>query len=162
MFFRQERAGLGGRPFRIWKFRTMRVRAEHQKGELEHLNPSGDRRLFKIPRDPRVTRLGHWLRRFSLDELPQLFNILRGDMSFVGPRPFFPGDIPHYESHHLERLAVIPGLTGLWQISGRSEVTEFEQVVELDRAYIRQWSVLLDLKILLKTLPAVLRQDGAY
>jgi exopolysaccharide biosynthesis polyprenyl glycosylphosphotransferase len=162
VLFRQERAGLGGRPFQILKFRTMRMEAERLKDDLGHLNSSGDNRLFKIPRDPRVTRVGRWLRRYSLDELPQLFNILRGQMSFVGPRPFFPGDIPHYESHHLERLAVIPGLTGLWQISGRSGVTEFEQVVELDRAYIRHWSVLLDLKILLKTLPAVLRQDGAY
>lgn len=162
VFFSQQRAGLGGQPFTIWKFRTMVAEADTLKRDLVHLNESGDPRLFKIEGDPRVTRVGALLRRLSLDEIPQLFNVLRGDMSFVGPRPFFPEDLEHYEPHHFERLSVLPGITGQWQVSGRSDIREFEQVVELDQQYIREWSLLLDFRILLKTIPAVFRRNGAF
>ncbi|HEX6938027.1 MAG TPA: exopolysaccharide biosynthesis polyprenyl glycosylphosphotransferase [Longimicrobiales bacterium] len=161
VLFGQIRVGVGGKPFRMWKFRTMVPDAERMKPALAYLNESGDSRLFKIPHDPRVTRLGRWLRRTSLDELPQLLNVLRGEMSLVGPRPFFPDDLRHYEPHHFERLTVLPGITGLWQVSGRSDVRDFETVVRLDREYIRHWSLGLDLRILARTIPAVLRRDGA-
>ena len=162
VILRQQRAGLGGRPFDMYKFRTMVSEADELKPQLQHLNESGDPRLFKIRRDPRVTRVGKLLRRTSLDELPQLFNVLRGEMSLVGPRPFFPEDLPLYEPHHLERLSVLPGITGLWQVSGRSDVVDFEEVVRLDREYIRNWSLWLDLQIMFSTIPAVFRRNGAY
>jgi len=159
--FSQERIGLGGRRFRMLKFRTMTNGADASKQAVAHLNLSGDPRLFKIPNDPRVTRLGRWLRRWSLDELPQFWNVLKGEMSLVGPRPFFESDLPQYEAHHFYRLGAKPGITGLWQVQGRSDVVQFEQVVELDTRYIREWSVGLDLAILFKTLPAVLGRRGA-
>jgi exopolysaccharide biosynthesis polyprenyl glycosylphosphotransferase len=162
VFFGQERVGLGGRRFRMFKFRTMGDGAEAAKDTVAHLNSSGDPRLFKIANDPRVTRLGRWLRLWSLDELPQLWNVLVGDMSLVGPRPFFERDLPHYEAHHFYRFGAKPGITGLWQVNGRSDVVDFDQVVELDTRYIREWSVALDLIILLKTIPAVLRRRGAH
>jgi len=161
IFFGQERVGLGGRAFRMLKFRTMADGADGDKASVSHLNYSGDPRLFKIPNDPRVTKLGRWLRRWSCDELPQLWNVFVGDMSLVGPRPFFQADLPHYEVHHFSRLGAKPGITGLWQISGGSEIVDFEEVVALDTRYIREWSVLLDLEILLKTVPAVMRRRGA-
>ena len=161
-FFFQERAGLGGRRFRMFKFRTMRVGADAEKQQLAHLNQSGDTRLFKIPNDPRTTRLGRFLRRWSLDELPQLVNVLIGDMSLIGPRPFFESDFEDYEDHHFRRLDAKPGITGLWQVSGRSEVVDFEDVVFLDRQYIEQWSFWLDVSILFRTIPAVLRRTGAF
>jgi exopolysaccharide biosynthesis polyprenyl glycosylphosphotransferase len=160
--FSQNRAGLGGRRFRMHKFRTMRVGADAEKEGLSHLNHTGDSRLFKIPNDPRITRVGAFLRRWSLDELPQIWNVLRGQMSLVGPRPFFESDLEDYEAHHYRRLGAKPGLTGLWQVSGRSSVVDFEEVVRLDRQYIEQWSIWLDLTILLRTLPSVLRRRGAY
>ncbi|HET7459874.1 MAG TPA: sugar transferase [Longimicrobium sp.] len=162
VLFRQIRAGVGGRPFAMYKFRTMVDNADQMKGELHHLNESGDPRLFKIKGDPRVTRVGRWLRRTSLDELPQLLNVIRGDMSLVGPRPFFPGDLDGYEDHHFERLLVLPGITGLWQVSGRSDVVDFEEVVRLDAQYIREWSMKLDLKIMARTIPAAFGRGGAY
>ncbi|MEO8194259.1 MAG: exopolysaccharide biosynthesis polyprenyl glycosylphosphotransferase [Gemmatimonadales bacterium] len=162
VFFTQDRAGLGGRRFRMLKFRTMRVGADAEKHSLSHLNHSGDSRLFKIPEDPRVTRLGALLRRWSLDELPQFWNVLRGDMSLVGPRPFFEADFANYLDHHFRRLDAKPGITGLWQVSGRSSVVDFEDVVFLDRQYIEQWSVWLDISIMFRTLPAVVRRTGAY
>ena len=119
-------------------------------------------RLFKIPGDPRVTRLGGFLRRLSLDELPQLLNVLIGEMSLVGPRPFFESDFAAYEDHHFRRLDAKPGITGLWQVSGRSEMLDFEDVIYLDRQYIEQWSFWLDISILLRTVPSVLRRRGAY
>jgi exopolysaccharide biosynthesis polyprenyl glycosylphosphotransferase len=161
VFFRQRRIGLGGRTFKMLKFRTMHVGADAMKSGLAHLNVSGDSRLFKIPNDPRITRVGRLLRRTSLDELPQVFNVLRGEMSLVGPRPFFRVDLAAYESHHFERLHVLPGMTGLWQVSGRSGVMDFEEVIRLDREYIRHWSILTDLWILLRTLPATFGR-GAY
>jgi len=162
VFFSQDRAGLGGRRFRMLKFRTMRVGADAEKHKLSHLNHTGDSRLFKIPEDPRVTRLGALLRRWSLDELPQLWNVLWGDMSLVGPRPFFEADFATYQDHHFRRLDAKPGITGLWQVSGRSSVVDFEDVVYLDRQYIEQWSFWLDVSIMFRTLPAVVRRTGAY
>ena len=161
-FFFQERAGLGGRRFRMIKFRTMRDGADVEKQELAHLNQTGDTRLFKIKDDPRTTRLGRMLRRWSLDELPQLINVFIGEMSLVGPRPFFESDFEEYEDHHFRRLDAKPGITGLWQVSGRSEVLDFEDVIYLDRQYIEQWSFWLDISILFRTIPAVLRRTGAY
>jgi exopolysaccharide biosynthesis polyprenyl glycosylphosphotransferase len=161
-FFFQNRAGLGGRRFRMIKFRTMRDGADEEKQDLGHLNQTGDVRLFKIKDDPRTTRLGRFLRRWSLDELPQLFNVLVGDMSLVGPRPFFESDFSEYEDHHFRRLDAKPGVTGLWQVSGRSEVLNFEDVIFLDRQYIEQWSFWLDVSILFRTIPAVLRRTGAF
>jgi lipopolysaccharide/colanic/teichoic acid biosynthesis glycosyltransferase len=140
----------------------MRVGADAEKKSLAHLNRTGDKRLFKIEDDPRVTRVGSLLRKWSLDELPQLWNVLRGDMSLVGPRPFFESDLEDYEAHHYRRLGARPGVTGLWQIGGRSSVVDFEEVVRLDRQYIEQWSIWLDISILLRTLPAVLRRSGAF
>jgi exopolysaccharide biosynthesis polyprenyl glycosylphosphotransferase len=161
-FFFQERAGLGGKRFRMIKFRTMREGAEFEQADVAHLNQSGDARLFKIRDDPRTTRLGRFLRRWSVDELPQLFNVLIGEMSLVGPRPFFEADFGQYEDHHFRRLDAKPGLTGLWQVSGRSEVVDFEDVVYLDRQYIEQWSFWLDMSILFRTIPAVLGRTGAF
>lgn len=161
-FFFQERAGLGGRRFRMVKFRTMRHGADAEKGDLAHLNQTGDSRLFKIPDDPRTTRIGTTLRRWSLDELPQLWNALIGDMSLVGPRPFFETDFASYEDHHFRRLDAKPGITGLWQVSGRSEILDFEDVIYLDRQYIEQWSFWLDASILFRTIPAVVRRTGAF
>jgi exopolysaccharide biosynthesis polyprenyl glycosylphosphotransferase len=162
VFFRQKRAGLGGRQFQMLKFRTMRKGADAEKQGLAHLNQTGDPRLFKIPDDPRITRIGAFLRRWSLDELPQLWNVFRGDMALVGPRPFFEADLATYEEHHFRRLGAKPGITGLWQVKGRSSVVDFEEVVRLDREYIERWSVGMDLKILALTLPAVMRRTGAY
>ena len=162
VFFRQERVGRGGKRFMILKFRTMRLGADDEKAGLAHLNQTGDSRLFKIPDDPRVTRFGAFLRRWSLDELPQLVNVLRGEMSLVGPRPFFLQDLHEYQDHHFLRLAARPGITGLWQVRGRSDISDFEEVVALDREYLDTWSSWLDLKILALTLPAVFRRSGAY
>jgi lipopolysaccharide/colanic/teichoic acid biosynthesis glycosyltransferase len=144
------------------KFRTMDDGADTEKPKLVGLNHSGDSRLFKIPNDPRVTRVGRFLRRWSLDELPQIWNVFRGDMSLVGPRPFFESDLEDYEAHHFRRLGAKPGVTGLWQVSGRSHVVDFEEVVRLDREYIEHWSIWLDISILLRTIPAVFGRDGAY
>ena len=162
VLFAQRRVGLSGRTFRMLKLRTMHDGAEDEKASVAPLNRSDDLRLFKIDGDPRVTRLGRVIRRWSLDELPQLFNILAGDMSLVGPRPFFESDLDDYEAHHFRRLAVKPGLTGLWQVSGRSDIVDFEEVVRLDRHYIEHWSLGLDLQILARTIPAVITRRGAY
>ncbi len=162
VFFSQERAGYAGRVFRVWKFRTMRRDADGMKDSLAHLNVTGDPRLFKIPQDPRITTLGQFLRKWSIDELPQLINVLNGEMSLVGPRPFFESDLKTYRDHHFARLGAKPGITGLWQVKGRSSVVDFEEVVRLDREYIDRWSVLFDLWILLITIPAVLKGRGAY
>jgi lipopolysaccharide/colanic/teichoic acid biosynthesis glycosyltransferase len=162
VLFAQTRVGRGGRPFRMLKLRTMRDGADAEKASLAHLNHSDDPRLFKIPADPRVTAVGRVIRRWSLDELPQLWNVLVGHMSLVGPRPFFESDLADYEAHHFRRLAVKPGITGLWQVSGRSDIVDFEDVVRLDRHYIEHWSLALDLRILVRTLPVVVSRSGAY
>ena len=160
IIFRQERVGLGGQRFFIYKFRSMRVGAEREKEKLRALNEA-DGPLFKIRNDPRLTRVGAFLRRTSLDELPQLINVLRGDMSLVGPRPPTPDEVEQYLPWHLQRLAVPPGMTGLWQVSGRSELT-FDEMVLLDIYYIEHWSPWLDFAILLRTIPKVLMGEGAY
>jgi len=128
---------------------------------MEHMNASGDSRLFKIPDDPRITRVGAFLRRWSIDELPQLWNVLKGDMSLVGPRPFFEADLEDYRDHHFSRLSAKPGLTGLWQVKGRSDILDFDEVVRLDLEYVYSWSLYLDVSIVMQTLPAVLRRTGA-
>ena len=161
VMFRHRRVGTGGRPFWMLKFRTMIDGAEEMKPLVAHLNHSGDPRFFKVPNDPRVSRVGSWMRRWSLDELPQLWNVLSGEMSLVGPRPFPESDFMEYQVHHFARLGAKPGITGLWQVNGRSSLVDFEEVVALDTRYVRDWSVFLDLKILLQTIPAVIRRRGA-
>ncbi len=161
VFFKQVRAGVGGRPFEIMKFRTMRVGAHKERESLQHLNEYPDERLFKIKVDPRVTRVGGFLRRSSLDELPQLWNVLKGEMSLVGPRPCMPDELKHYCGHDVTRLFVVPGVTGPWQVGGRNEILDFNQVVRLEREYIQSWSIVKDLAILARTVPAVFRR-GAY
>jgi exopolysaccharide biosynthesis polyprenyl glycosylphosphotransferase len=158
--FRQTRVGQDGRAFTVFKFRTMVVDAEERKSHLAALNDS-DGVLFKMRRDPRVTAVGAWLRRWSLDELPQLINVLIGDMSLVGPRPALPQEAALYGDHVRRRLAVKPGLTGLWQVSGRSDLS-WDESVRLDLRYVENWSFVLDLQILWKTASAVLRGSGAY
>lgn len=160
-FFRQVRTGCGGKEFRLFKFRTMHVDAEARLAELMEFNESADGLLFKMRRDPRITKIGGLLRRYSLDELPQLINVLRGDMSLVGPRPPLPSEVERYESDVRRRLLVAPGLTGLWQISGRSDLS-WQESVRLDLYYVENWSLALDVMILWKTVPAVLRGTGAY
>lgn len=162
VFFRQRRVGLGGREFLMWKFRSMLFEAEARQAEVAHLNHYPDTRLFKLRSDPRITRVGRFLRRFSLDELPQLFNVLAGDMSLVGPRPPLPSEVRNYESRHFVRLSVVPGLTGPWQVNGRNLITDFEEVVRLERDYIESWSLKSDLEIMLRTLGVVISGKGAY
>ena len=162
VFFRQRRVGLGGRHFMMWKFRSMYHEAEARREEIAHLNAYGNGRLFKLQSDPRITRVGRLLRRFSMDELPQLFNILSGDMSLVGPRPPLPNEVESYEPHHLVRLSVVPGLTGPWQVNGRNLITDFEEVVRLEREYIETWSLRSDIEIMMRTTVVVLSGKGAY
>ena len=158
--FVQERCGIGGRRFRFYKFRTMIKDAEDRKRELEHLNEMKGP-IFKIRRDPRTTPLGRVLRKLSLDELPQLWNVLRGDMSLVGPRPPTPDEVARYTPRQAQRLSVMPGITGLWQVSGRSAIPDFERWIDLDLEYARRWSMWLDLRILLKTVVVVVLVRGA-
>ena len=157
---RSLRPGMGGRPFRCLKFRTMYQDAEERQSEIEHLNEASGA-IFKIRDDPRLTPVGRFLRRNSLDELPQLINVMRGEMSLVGPRPLPLRDHARLEEWHRRRYLVLPGITGLWQVSGRSDL-DFDDMVRLDFLYLERWSVLLDLTVLLKTLPAVIRRRGAY
>jgi len=159
VLFRQKRCGLNGRQFVMYKFRSMFDRSEHLRGDLDSLNEM-DGPVFKSSRDPRVTTIGKIIRRFSIDELPQVFNVLHGDMSLVGPRPPLPEEVARYERWQRRRLSMKPGMTCLWQISGRNEVS-FEDWMKLDLTYIDNWSLLLDLKILLKTVPVVLLGRGA-
>jgi exopolysaccharide biosynthesis polyprenyl glycosylphosphotransferase len=160
LIYRSVRPGLGGRPFACFKFRTMREHAEQIQHGLEPLNEQSGA-LFKIREDPRLTRVGRFLRRYSLDELPQLVNVIRGEMSLVGPRPLPMRDYERLEEWHKKRYLVLPGITGLWQVSGRAEL-DFDDLVRLDFLYLEQWSILLDLSILLKTIPAVLSRRGAF
>lgn len=160
IFFRQVRVGRGGKEFVIYKFRTMYIDAEARLSELHHLN-EGDGVLFKMRNDPRVTRVGRVLRRYSLDEFPQLFNVLLGQMSLVGPRPPLPSEVAAYADDVRRRLAVKPGMTGLWQVSGRSDLP-WEEAVRLDLRYVENWSLSMDLVIMLRTLTAVARSSGAY
>jgi exopolysaccharide biosynthesis polyprenyl glycosylphosphotransferase len=160
VLYRQQRVGKDGRRFWMFKFRSMRQDAERLLDDLRASNEASGP-LFKMRRDPRVTRVGRVLRRLSLDELPQLFNVLRGEMSLIGPRPPLPAEVAQYEDWQHGRLRVVPGMTGLWQVSGRSEVS-FHDMVRLDLHYIRNWSLALDLEILCRTIPAVLTNRGAY
>ncbi len=162
VFFTQQRVGQGGRRFRIIKFRTMVDGAEQRRDELLSRSLYSDGRLFKVRDDPRITPLGRWLRRSSIDELPQLVNVLRGEMSLVGPRPPLPSEVALYEEHHYARFDVKPGLTGPWQVAGRNGVTSFEEVMGLERNYIREWSVWADVRLLAKTIPVVMRMRGAF
>jgi lipopolysaccharide/colanic/teichoic acid biosynthesis glycosyltransferase len=159
VLFVQERAGLDGVPFRIVKFRTMRIGADAERAELRARNEVAGGASFKLADDPRVTRSGRFLRRTSLDELPQLWNVLLGEMSLVGPRPHPFDDVAGYDDWHFRRLSVKPGLTGLWQVSARSD-PDFDTWVRLDLEYIDSWSLGLDIRILAATIPALLRTDG--
>jgi exopolysaccharide biosynthesis polyprenyl glycosylphosphotransferase len=161
VFFRQQRSGLNGAPFTIFKFRTMTSNAEQMKHELAAMNEMTGP-VFKITNDPRITPIGKFLRKWSLDELPQLFNVLRGEMSLVGPRPLPVDEVKRFNDlAHRRRLSVKPGLTCLWQVSGRNQISDFKEWVRLDLEYIDNWSLWLDLRILLRTIPAVLRGTGA-
>jgi exopolysaccharide biosynthesis polyprenyl glycosylphosphotransferase len=159
VFYTQDRVGLRGRKFKFYKFRSMCIDADAKKHELKQLNEM-DGPVFKIKNDPRVTRVGRFIRKFSLDELPQMWNVFKGDMSLVGPRPPIPSEVEKYETWARRRLSIRPGLTCLWQVEGRNGIT-FQRWMELDLAYIDNWSLGLDLKILLKTVPAVLGGRGA-
>jgi exopolysaccharide biosynthesis polyprenyl glycosylphosphotransferase len=161
IFFRQTRVGLGGRLFKITKFRSMVHDAEAKRDDLTPKSLYNDHRLFKVKDDPRVTGLGAFLRRTSLDELPQLWDVLVGEMSLVGPRPPLPAEVDLYEEHHYTRFDVKPGMTGPWQVSGRNLIIDFEEIIRLETDYIREWTIWKDLGILLKTVPAVLNMRGA-
>ena len=173
IFFAQERVGKNGKKFKMYKFRSMYMDAEARKAELMKENKLGDGKMFKMDFDPRVignkilpdgtkkTGIGDFIRRTSLDEFPQFFNVLKGDMSVVGTRPPLVSETELYELHHYARLSIKPGITGLWQVSGRSDITDFEEVVRLDREYIDNWNVGMDIKILLKTVAVVLKKDGS-
>lgn len=160
VFFRQERVGLNERRFQMFKFRTMCSDAEEKLVEILEMNEM-DGAMFKVKNDPRVTSVGKVLRKFSLDELPQLINVLKGEMSLVGPRPCLNREILEYTAYHKQRLLVKPGMTGLWQVSGRNSLT-FEQMIELDLVYVQRLSILNDLRILLRTILVVCKPEHAY
>jgi exopolysaccharide biosynthesis polyprenyl glycosylphosphotransferase len=160
VFYRQERVGKNGKRFMIYKFRSMVADAERVQAELLDRNEA-EGPIFKMRHDPRITRVGAVIRKTSIDELPQLINVVLGHMSLVGPRPPIPKEVAQYEEWQKERLSTTPGITGLWQISGRSDLT-FEEMVKWDIYYIHNWSLWLDIKILLKTVPVVLFGRGAY
>ena len=173
IFFAQERVGKNGKRFKMYKFRSMYMDAEERKAELMKDNKLGDEKMFKLDFDPRVignkilpdgthkTGIGDFIRRTSIDEFPQFFNVLKGDMSIIGTRPPLISETNFYELHHRARLAIKPGITGMWQVSGRSDITDFEEVVRLDKEYITNWNIGLDIKILFKTVMVVLRKDGS-
>ena len=173
IFFAQERVGKNGKKFKMYKFRSMYMDAEERKAELMKENKLGDGKMFKLDFDPRVignkilpdgthkTGIGDFIRRTSLDEFPQFFNVLKGDMSIIGTRPPLISETNLYELHHRARLAIKPGITGMWQVSGRSDITDFEEVVRLDKEYIANWNIGLDIKILFKTILVVFRKDGS-
>jgi exopolysaccharide biosynthesis polyprenyl glycosylphosphotransferase len=171
IFYKQERVGMDGRVFLFYKFRSMRAGSDdvrHREFQEKYIKGEPDSNLgdaarpaYKLRADERVTRLGKALRKTSLDELPQLFNVLRGDMSVVGPRPPIPYEVESYELWHRKRLDMKPGITGLWQVSGRNRLT-FDEMVRMDLYYIENWSLLLDLKVILQTLPVMWRAEDAY
>lgn len=173
VFFSQTRIGKNGKPFKMYKFRSMYMDAEERKAELMSQNKMSDSRMFKLDFDPRVignkilpdgrkkTGIGEFIRKTSIDEFPQFWNVLNGTMSLVGTRPILPDELSAYELHHRARIAIKPGITGMWQVSGRSDVTDFEEVVRLDTEYISNWSLGLDIKILFKTVAAVLKESGS-
>ena len=159
LFYSQMRCGLYGRSFRMWKFRSMVVDADKLKDRV-HNQVSGQ--IFKNASDPRITCLGKFLRRTSLDEFPQFWNVLKGEMSLVGTRPPTTDEVQYYQIHHWERLKVKPGMTGEWQVNGRSTISDFEEIVSLDLRYQSQWSVVYDLKLILRTISIVMNRHGAY
>ena len=173
IFFTQERVGRNGKRFKMYKFRSMYMDAEKRKAELMKENKMSDAKMFKMEFDPRIignkilpdgtkkTGIGHFIRVTSLDEFPQFFNVLKGDMSLVGTRPPTEDEVEKYDLHHRARLATKPGITGMWQVSGRSKITDFEEIVRLDTEYIEKWSIGLDIKILVKTVGVLFRKDGA-
>lgn len=173
IFFSQTRIGKNGKPFKMYKFRSMYMDAEARKAELMSQNKMSDGRMFKIDFDPRVignkvlpdgrkkTGIGEFIRKTSLDEFPQFWNVLNGSMSLVGTRPILPDELEQYELHHRARIAIKPGITGMWQVSGRSDITDFEEIVRLDTEYISEWNIGLDIKIPFKTVLAVLKRDGS-
>jgi exopolysaccharide biosynthesis polyprenyl glycosylphosphotransferase len=158
VFYTAQRVGRKGRSFNCLKFRTMVHKAESMRSGLEHRNERSGL-LFKISNDPRVTQIGYWLRRYSLDELPQFLNVLAGDMSLVGPRPPLTSEVEHYDLSHLRRLDVLPGITGLWQVEARQDPS-FDNYISLDTAYVENWSLMLDLKIMTRTVGVVLSGSG--
>jgi lipopolysaccharide/colanic/teichoic acid biosynthesis glycosyltransferase len=160
VFFSQIRVGKNGRKFKIYKFRSMCKDAEQRKKALEDQNEVNGL-MFKMTNDPRVTKVGKFIRKTSLDEFPQFFNVLIGDMSLVGTRPPTEDEFIQYEGRHKKRLSLKPGLTGLWQVSGRSNVNEFEEVIKMDIEYIDQWSMLLDVKLILKTIMVMFTGRGS-
>lgn len=160
LFFKQQRVGRNGRLFYMYKLRSMYANAEQRKKEFEEKNHMQGL-MFKMDNDPRITKVGRFIRKFSIDELPQFYNVLRGDMSLVGTRPPTLDEFEQYSSHHKRRLSMRPGITGLWQVSGRSQIEDFEEVVRLDCQYIDNWSPSLDIKILFKTLGVVFTGHGA-
>ena len=173
IFFSQVRIGQNGKPFKMYKFRSMYMDAEERKAELMAQNKMSDSRMFKLDFDPRVignkilpdgrhkTGVGEFIRKTSLDEFPQFWNVLKGDMSLVGTRPILQDELEQYELHHRARIAIKPGITGMWQVSGRSDITDFEEVVRLDTEYISNWNFGLDIKILLQTVKIVLKKEGS-
>lgn len=173
IFFAQERVGKNGKKFKMYKFRSMYMDAEERKAELMKDNKLGDGKMFKLDFDPRVignkilpdgthkTGIGDFIRRTSLDEFPQFFNVLRGDMSIIGTRPPLISETNLYELRHRARLAIKPGITGMWQVSARSDITDFEEVVRLDKEYFANWNIWLDIKILFKTILVVFKKDGS-
>jgi len=161
IFYTQTRIGKDGKPFDFYKFRSMLVQAEQKKDELFRNNESKDGVIFKMKKDPRITKIGRFIRKFSIDELPQLLNVLKGDMSLVGPRPPLPEEVNKYSLEDRKRLHIKPGITCIWQVSGRSDIP-FNRQVELDKQYISSQSFWKDLLILLKTIPAVITGKGAY
>ena len=159
IFYSQIRCGVKGKPFRLWKFRSMSVDADRRQHLVQN---QAKGYIFKNKNDPRVTPVGRFLRRTSLDELPQFWNVLKGDMSLVGTRPPTLEEVMNYKKHHWDRLNIKPGMTGEWQANGRSSVTDFEEIVRMDIAYQQKWSLTYDLKLILKTLLVVACKDGAY
>lgn len=159
IFYSQIRCGVKGKPFRLWKFRSMIVDADRRQHLVQN---QAKGYIFKNKNDPRVTRVGRFLRRTSLDELPQFWNVLKGEMSLVGTRPPTLEEVMNYKNHHWDRLNIKPGMTGEWQANGRSSVTDFEEIVRMDIAYQQKWSLTYDLKLILKTLLVVACKDGAY
>lgn len=162
VFFKQKRVGLYGREFYCYKFRTMCVDAEEKKKELQDMNEYQNGLFFKIKEDPRITRVGAFLRKTSLDELPQFFNVLKGDMSLVGTRPPTLDEVAQYDLEHWRRISIKPGITGNWQVNGRSSITDFDQIVALDTQYIDKWSIWLDISILFKTVWLVVKRESAF
>lgn len=162
VLFKQVRVGMNGRKFKIFKFRTMCADAEAKKKDLMSQNEMGNGLMFKMENDPRITKVGGFLRKTSIDELPQFFNVLKGDMSLVGTRPPTVDEVSAYERSHWRRISIKPGITGMWQVSGRSNIKDFDEVVKLDTQYIDNWSVWLDIKILFKTVLLVFSHKGAY